>query len=169
MEAPARIKPGADLSLRVSTGQPARVAVFAVDEGILQVAGYKKPDALAFFFQKRALNVRTAQILDLILPEFQRLLHAAAPGGDSDAALARNINPFQRKHRAPAVYWSGIVDVDAAGKVLHYTVPDYFNGRLHIFAVAVTAQTVGVFDGRQRGARRSDPRAQCAGHGCAGR
>src|SRR2546422_7137904 len=33
------------------------------------------------FFQKRALEVRTSQILDLILPEFARLMAASAPGG----------------------------------------------------------------------------------------
>ncbi|CKS89903.1 Uncharacterised protein [Mycobacterium tuberculosis] len=43
--------------------------VFAVDEGILQVARYKTPDPLKHFFQKRALEVGTLQTLDLILPE----------------------------------------------------------------------------------------------------
>ena len=37
-----------------------------MDEGILQVAGYRTPDPLGFFFEKRALQVRTSQILDLI-------------------------------------------------------------------------------------------------------
>ena len=49
-------------------------AVFAIDEGILQVARYKNPDPLAYFFQKRMLQVETTQILDLMLPEFQRFL-----------------------------------------------------------------------------------------------
>ncbi len=147
VETPNVIKPGSDLRLRVTSEHPARVAVFAIDEGILQVAGYKKPEPLPYFFQKRMLEVRTAQILDMILPEFQQLLAAAAPGGDGDAALARHVNPFKRKNRPPTVYWSGIVDVDASGKDLHYSVPDYFNGKLHVFAVAVTGNTIGVFDG----------------------
>ncbi|MFT3929176.1 MAG: alpha-2-macroglobulin [Spongiibacteraceae bacterium] len=147
VETPSVIKPGSDLRLRVSTERPARVAVFAIDEGILQVAGYKKPEPLPYFFQKRMLDVRTAQILDMILPEFQQLLAAAAPGGDGDAALARHVNPFKRKNRPPTAYWSGIVEVDGSGKDLHYSVPDYFNGKLHVFAVAVTANSIGVFDG----------------------
>ena len=61
--------------------------VFAVDEGILQVARYQNADPLGHFFQKRALEVRTAQILDLILPEFKQLMAAAAPGGDAEGAL----------------------------------------------------------------------------------
>ena len=56
--------------------------------------------------------MRTSQILDLILPEFKKLMAASAPGGDGDGALGRHLNPFKRKHDKPAVYWSGIVDVD---------------------------------------------------------
>jgi uncharacterized protein YfaS (alpha-2-macroglobulin family) len=118
--------------------------VFAVDEGILQVARYKKPAPLDFFFQKRQLEVGTAQILDLILPEFQQLLRAAAAGGDADALLGRNLNPFKNKHKPPVAFWSGVVEVGTEGKTLTYNVPDYFNGRLHIFAVAVTPETIGV-------------------------
>ncbi|MET0380061.1 MAG: alpha-2-macroglobulin [Spongiibacteraceae bacterium] len=142
--APTRVKPGAALTLQLSTAVPAQVVVFAVDEGILQVARYKKPEPLDFFFQKRQLEVGTAQILDLILPEFQQLLLAAAAGGDADALAGRHLNPFKNKHKPPVAYWSGVVDVGPEGKTLTYNVPDYFNGRLHIFAVAVTPGTIGV-------------------------
>lgn len=145
--APEVIKPGQTVDFKVSTDQPSRVVVFAVDEGILQVARYKAPDPLGFFFQKRALQVNTTQILDMILPEFQRLMNAAAPGGDGDAVLGRHLNPFKKKRQPPVAYWSGIVDVDKQGKTLRYTVPDSFNGKLRIFAVAVNPTRIGVFDG----------------------
>ena len=144
---PDIIKPGQTLDLKVSTATASRVVVFAVDEGILQVARYKSPDPIGFFFQKRALQVNTTQILDLILPEFQRLLNAAAPGGDGDAALGRHLNPFKKKRQPPVAYWSGIVDVNAQGKTLQYKVPDSFNGKLHVYAVAVTQDRIGVFNG----------------------
>jgi hypothetical protein len=85
--------------------------VFAVDEGILQVARYKNPDPLGYFFQKRMLQVETTQILDLILPEFRRFLALAAPGGDADGGFARHLNPFNRKRKPPVAWWSGIIDV----------------------------------------------------------
>lgn len=145
--APEVVKPGQTVDFKVSSEQPARVVLFAVDEGILQVARYKAPDPLGFFFQKRALQVNTTQILDMILPEFQRLMNAAAPGGDGDAVLGRHLNPFKKKRQPPVAYWSGIVDVDKNGKTLRYTVPDSFNGKLRIFAVAVDPSRIGVFDG----------------------
>ena len=78
--------------IKVNADRPGRAVVYAVDEGILQVARYQTPDPLGFFFQKRALEVGTSQILDLILPEFSRLLSGAAPGGDTEGALANHLN-----------------------------------------------------------------------------
>ncbi|MEO5694548.1 MAG: alpha-2-macroglobulin family protein, partial [Usitatibacter sp.] len=141
--APAKVKPGEALKVKVAVSQPTRVAFFAVDEGILQVARYQTPEPLVFFFQKRSLDVRTSQILDMILPEFRKLMQAAAPGGDGESALGRNLNPFKRKRDKPAVFWSGIVDVKEEAEFA-YGVPDTFNGTLRLIAVAVNDQSIGV-------------------------
>ncbi len=105
--------------------------MFAVDEGILQVARYKLGDPLDYFFRKRMLEVHTSQILDLILPEFSKLAGMAAPGGDADDLLARHLNPFKKKHQDPVAFWSGIVDVKGE-KEFTYNVPDDFNGKLRV-------------------------------------
>jgi uncharacterized protein YfaS (alpha-2-macroglobulin family) len=148
VKAPERLKPGETLVLDVKSERPSRVAVFAVDEGILQVARYTTPDPLGHFFQKKALQVRTSQILDLVLPEFRKLVAAMAPGGDEEGGLGRNLNPFRRKGEPPVVYWSGLVDVGPQGRQLNWTVPDSFNGTLRVIAVAADTETVGTWDGR---------------------
>jgi alpha-2-macroglobulin len=140
---PELTKPGQVLKVKLAAERPTRAVVFAIDEGILQVARYQNADPLGFFFQKRALEVKSAQILDLILPEFKRLMAASAPGGDQAGANARFLNPFKRKGEAPAVYWSGIVDV-SGDKEFSYTVPDHFNGTLRVMAVAVSDGAVGI-------------------------
>ncbi|MDQ6628420.1 MAG: MG2 domain-containing protein, partial [Pseudomonadota bacterium] len=140
---PELTKPGQVLKIRLAAERPTRAVVFAIDEGILQVARYQSPNPLGFFFEKRALEVRSSQILDLILPEFKRLMAASAPGGDEAGANARFLNPFKRKGEAPAVYWSGIVEV-SGDKEFSYTVPDHFNGTLRVMAVAVNDAAVGV-------------------------
>ncbi len=133
---PELIKPGEVLTMKVSSPEPTRVVVFAVDEGILQVARYENPDPLGHFFKKRQLEVDTTQILDLILPEFKKLMQAAAPGGDDGLDESAFLNPFKRKHDKPAVYWSGIVDL-VGEKEFTYSVPETFNGTMRVMAVAV--------------------------------
>ena len=146
LEHSALVRPGEALRIRYKTQRPGKIALFAVDEGILQVAHYTTPDPLGHFFRKRALEVQTAQILDLILPEFKLIQELSAPGGDAEAAeaLGKNLNPFKRRRDKPVAYWSGIVDSDSTMREVVYTVPDYFNGTLRVMAVAVAQDTIGV-------------------------
>lgn len=136
LSVPELIKPGETLTMKLQSPEPTRVVVFAIDEGILQVARYENPDPLGHFFKKRQLEVETVQILDLILPEFKKLMQAAAPGGDGEEDAGAFLNPFKRKHDKPAVYWSGIVDL-VGEKEFTYTVPETFNGTMRVMAVAV--------------------------------
>lgn len=148
VEAPSLVKPGDILKLRYRTQLPARIVLFAIDEGILQVANYKTPDPLGHFFQKRALEVATTQILDLILPEFRHLGLSAAPDGDAEGLLGKHLNPFRRKGEKPVAFWSGMLDADSTTREVQYTVPDYFNGTLRVMAIAVADERIGVHESR---------------------
>ncbi|MDI9818826.1 MULTISPECIES: alpha-2-macroglobulin [unclassified Legionella] len=139
--------PGEPFSIEYSSDKPGKIIIFAVDEGILQVANYAAPDPLAFFFQKKALEVLTQQTVDQILPQFIRERELSAVGGDGgEALLSKHLNPFKRKTDLPVAYWSGIVDTDSTPRQLVYNIPDYFNGTLKVMAVAVADNAVGSRD-----------------------
>lgn len=146
LSTPDIARPGEELKISYQTKRPGKLVVFAVNEGVLQVADYKTPDPLSHFFKKRALEVSTHQILDLLLPEFDLVKALSAPGGGAmmEAAMGKNLNPFQRKRKKPVVYWSGIIESDGSKGELIYSVPDHFNGKLRIMAVAVAEQSIGV-------------------------
>jgi len=146
VDAPDLVKPGTTATFKLHAAHPTKAVLFAVDEGILQVAHYKLGDPLKFFFRKRMLDVQTSQILDLILPDFKKLMSLAAPGGDGGDAIGRQLNPFKRKRDKPVAYWSGIVDVNGE-KDFQYAVPDYFHGKLHVMAVAVSPDMIGIVEG----------------------
>lgn len=139
LHALAKAKPGEPLHISYKTDRPSRIAVFAVDQGILQVTDYQLPNPLAHFFRKAALMVQTRQIVDLILPEYSILRSASAFGGDGE----KHLNPFRRVTEKPVVFWSGIIDADAREREVIYDVPDYFSGTLTIMAVAVAPDAVG--------------------------
>lgn len=143
IDSPEVVKPGETLNMKVTTDSPQKVVVFAVDEGILQVARYRLKDPLDYFFRKRALEVESAQILDLILPEYSKLMSlAAAAGGDAGEGLALHLNPFKRKKDAPVAYWSCITEVNGEAE-FHYPVPDYFNGKIRVMVMSVTPEKIG--------------------------
>lgn len=144
LTSPTRVQPGDTFKVHVDADQATDVVVFGVDEGILQLARYQAPDPLGYFLRRRALQVETSEILDLLMPEYSVYRRALAPGGDGgEAALGKNLNPFKRKTDKPAVFWSGIVAVDAKGKDISVTVPETFDGNLKIMAVAVNEKAIG--------------------------
>lgn len=144
LNVPEIVRPGEALTIAYTSTKPARVVIYAVDEGILQVAKYAMPDPLGFFLRKMALQVNTYQMADLILPDFDAYQSSAAPGGGEAAGLAgQNLNPFRRKTEAPVAFWSGIVESGPQQQTVSFDMPDYFSGQLRIMAVAVSEQAVG--------------------------
>ena len=145
LSSPDIARPGEPYRIKFKGQKAGKVVVFAVDEGILQVAAYRTPDPLSYFFKKRALQVSTEQILDQLLPELSVVRQVTAAGGDEGGeAIGKNLNPFKRKRDKPVAYWSGILNLDTTEHEVVYDVPDSFNGSLRVMAVAVSPDAVGV-------------------------
>ncbi|KAF5406804.1 MAG: Alpha-2-macroglobulin bait region domain protein [Candidatus Udaeobacter sp.] len=144
LQAAAKVKPGEPLHIGYKTDRPSKIVIFAVDQGILQVTDYKTPDPLTYLFRKCALGVETAQIVDLIIPEFSLLRSLSAFGGDGGEV--QKLNPFKRVTEKPVVFWSGIIDADTTAREVVYDVPDFFDGTLKIMAVGVSNETAGSAD-----------------------
>lgn len=144
IEAPTRSRPGDSLRIGYATSAPSRIALFAVDEGILQVADYATPDPLAAFLNKKALQVDTHQMVDLILPDYDVLRRVAAPGGgDASRLLGANLNPFRRRSEPPVAFWFGIQEAGPEAREVEVAIPDYFNGELRVMAVGVANGRLG--------------------------
>ncbi|WP_395745075.1 alpha-2-macroglobulin [Prosthecobacter sp.] len=143
LDAPEKVKPGEVMKIGFSAAKPCRIVVYAVDAGIHQISDYKLPDPLAHLNRKRALEVETEQLMDLILPEFSLIAQHKAFGGDADKPLRLNLNPFKRRNEPPVVFWSGLIAAGPERREVAYTVPDYFAGKLNVMAVAVAEEAVG--------------------------
>jgi uncharacterized protein YfaS (alpha-2-macroglobulin family) len=145
IEAPDRALPGKLFPVAFKSRKTGKAVIFAVDEGILQVAQYETPDPLAFFFRKKALRVETSQILDLLLPEVSLFRQISGPGGDrgEKIEIGKNLNPFKRKREKPVAFWSGLIDIGPQGGSLTFPIPDYFSGTLRVMAIAVSEDSLG--------------------------
>lgn len=144
LEVDKQVRPGEELAIGYSTNKSSKIIIYAVDEGILQYGKYKTPNPLEYFVGKRALQVETSQILDLLMPEYSLMHNFAASGGDMSLNDGKNLNPFKRKTLPPVAFWSGIIDSDENKKSIIYKVPEYFNGNLRVMAIAVSDKDMGV-------------------------
>ena len=141
------------LQINYEVSKNSRIMIFAINTGILQVAKYKLPNPLAFFFQKSALQVETYQILSLLLPEYNILKELAKTGGGDfadidDASIGIALtNPFARKTNKSVAFYSGILDAHAnQTNTLTLDIPEYFNGAIRVFAVAANDTSLGSAD-----------------------
>ncbi len=139
------------LPIKYESNRDARLMIFAINTGILQVAKYDLPRPLAYFFKKAALQVSTYQTLSLLLPEYKILREFAKTGGgdfepDIDAGMTLS-NPFGRRTLPPVAFYSGIIDAqaDKSGEIT-FDLPEYFNGAVRVFAVAANNTAVGSAD-----------------------
>lgn len=135
-------RPGGDLAVELRAKRACKAVVFAVDEGVLQLTGFKTPNPLKAMLGDRALQVKTSQYFDLLMPEYG-LLHAAlAAYGGGEAlmdAAAMGQNPFRRPGEKSVAFWSGIVDAGPEARVVNIPLPEYFSGQLRLMAVAYSA------------------------------
>lgn len=143
---PEKVKPNDILTINYELEKTSDIIIYGVDEGILSVAKYQTPNPLNDFIKKIALQVKTSQILDLVLPNFDIIKEVAGIGGDMyneeyDKSLT-TLNPFARKVNKPVVFWSGILRNQNKG-TYSYKIPDYFNGKMRIMAVAIGNETFG--------------------------
>ncbi|MGN0034032.1 MAG: alpha-2-macroglobulin family protein [Candidatus Limimorpha sp.] len=135
VDAPGLISSNTTVDIKVSeqNGRAMYYTVAVVDEGLLNLTGYKTPDPHAYFFKKRALGVRTWDNYDdFVSAETGLMGGTKAVGGDAVPnmelvlldrfqAVAVMMGPFELK----------------AGETMthHFDVSDY-NGMLRVMVVA---------------------------------
>jgi len=138
MKTPKSIEPGEEFSIEVENNskENASFTLAVVDEGLLDLTGFKTPDPWKFYFQKLALGIKTSdnfdEIIGSLMPSMDSYLSI---GGDEDIA-GKAGNPKAQRFKAVALF-SGVQEVKA-GKTakIKFTMPQYVG--------SVRAQLIGV-------------------------
>lgn len=159
---PERTDSPRSIPVTVASDRPAKVFLWAVDEGILALTNYATPDPARAVLDDRALGVETRQLIEHLMPDAPALPSTlSAFGGDFEAraAMGAMTNPFRRTGVETAVWWGGLVETGPEGKTFDMTLPERFNGRVRIFAVG-TAEPLEA---------KPDAKSEVAGTADAGR
>jgi uncharacterized protein YfaS (alpha-2-macroglobulin family) len=126
-------------TITVSVASDAEMTIAVVDEGILQIKGFKTPDPHGFFYQKRALQVDGYNVYPYLFPDLK--LRSSSQAGDA-ALLENRTNPMTNKRVKLIALWSGLLK--ASGGKASYTIdiPE-FSGALRVMAVAYKGKSFG--------------------------
>ena len=128
-------------------GAPAEVALAAVDEGICRLTRFQTPDPWGFFFAKRALDVASADVYSMLMPEVDKKAVGAdsAPGGGDDLEV-RLLNPVRAERVKPVALWASRIETAADGTAEVVLDLPHFNGQLRLMAVAAGESDFGAVD-----------------------
>jgi alpha-2-macroglobulin len=143
LDAPQLTRPRQSMTLPIhlaglAPGEEARVTVSAVDVGILNLTGFKTPDANAYFFGQRKLPVEFRDLWGMLIDGMQGEAGAIHTGGDGSGGVEGNL-PTQE----PLALFSGVVKVDDQGNAsVSFDLPA-FNGSVRLTAVAWSKDKVG--------------------------
>ncbi len=142
---PAKIKSGTKLSFPIkveglAAGEDARVAVSAVDLGILNLTKYETPAPESWFNAQRKLGFEVRDFYGRLIDGMRAERGKLKSGGDGSGGLAMQGNPTVE---TIVSLYSGIVKVGMDGKAtIEFEMPD-FNGTVRVNAVAWSHDKVG--------------------------
>ncbi len=150
--------PGEEVSLSLQTSvqgkaAPAYVTVMAVDEGVLSLTGYKRPDLMDVFYAPQPLSVSTADNRVFIIGQRnfgEKGENRGGGGGVSDKLGGADLR--SRFEFTP--YFQAFVRTDSKGRgKIKFTLPD----NLTTFRVMAVSATVREFGGAETALKVSQP------------
>ncbi|GAJ21763.1 unnamed protein product, partial [marine sediment metagenome] len=103
--------------------------------GVLNLIGYKTPDAFDTFYSRRPLSVDTSETRFYVIEETDLNEKGISPGGDGGMAKFAGM-PIREK-LVPTAYWNPSLEVGPEGGEISFELPD----NLTTFKIMVTAHT----------------------------
>ncbi|RRD27377.1 alpha-2-macroglobulin family protein [Fusobacterium canifelinum] len=154
------VLPGGDLKIKLSNKENKKMyyEVFLVDEGVLRMTNYKKPDPYKFFYEKRAKLVQSYDNFSNIIERYSDKVanRLKTGGGDfEEDELARpmaaeaaykkeDMQLFGDAQRfANLTIFRGVAESNENGNaVVDVKLPNFF-GTMRLFVVAVSDESYG--------------------------
>ncbi|TAL64831.1 MAG: hypothetical protein EPN88_10440 [Bacteroidetes bacterium] len=116
--------------------------VAVVDEGLLDITGFKTPDPWKYFYAREALGVQTWDLYDFVLGAFGGTLERIFAIGGDESVIDKSANKAQRF--VPVVKFLGPFNLAAGKTNIHtLTLPQY-TGSVRTMVIAGSDRAFGV-------------------------
>lgn len=120
---------------------PAEVVLAAVDDGILQITGFKAPDPLSYFMSQRSLDVTMRDLYGRLIDPSGAAMGEVRSGGDGGAG--NQLTNLPKKQEKLVAYLSPVLQVPADGILRHDVQLPRFAGRVRLMAVTWSGNRFG--------------------------
>ncbi len=137
------VRSGQGFQIKVSEAKkkPMTYTLAVVDEGLLDITGFKTPDPWNYFYAREALGVQTWDLYDLVLGAFGGTLERIFAIGGDEALIDRSANKAQRF--VPVVRFLGPFTLGPGKTATHnITLPQY-TGSVRTMVIAGSDRAFG--------------------------
>jgi len=131
-----------EISVSEANGQSMTYTVAVVDEGLLDITGFKTPNPWNYFYAREALGVMTWDLYDYVLGAFGGTLDRIMAVGGDEAVIDKTANKAQRF--IPVVKFLGPFTLGAGKTNTHtITLPQY-TGSVRTMVIAGNDRAFGI-------------------------
>ncbi|HBE41205.1 MAG TPA: hypothetical protein DDW27_08385 [Bacteroidales bacterium] len=143
---PDEIRSQRSFEIKVSEAgnKPMTYTLAVVDEGLLDITGYKTPDPWNYFYSREALGVKTWDLYDYVLGAFGGTLDRIFATGGDEAITDRTANKAQRF--IPAVKFLGPFNLQQGKTNTHTLTLRRYTGSVRTMVIAGNNVAYGAAD-----------------------
>jgi hypothetical protein len=151
IELPGIVRPEAEadvtVSLAASDGKPMKgqVCLFAVDEGVLSLTGFKTPDIYKYFWQSDDSFITMCETYSELFPNLKIRPDGTIGGGDDAAAGSALAASIVKMKDTVRLVEPAVKVPDSGSATVRVKIPDH-SGSLRFMAVASSVEAVGSED-----------------------
>jgi uncharacterized protein YfaS (alpha-2-macroglobulin family) len=131
-----------EIKIGEETGKPMTYTLAVVDEGLLDITGYKTPDPWNYFYAREALGVRTWDIYDYVLGAFGGTLERIFAVGGDEALADKSAN--KAKRFVPVVKFLGPFNLGSGKSNIHKIILPQYTGSVKTMVIAGNDRAYGV-------------------------
>jgi len=130
------------IKIREANRNPMNYTLAIVDEGLLDITGYRTPDPWNYFYAREALGVKTWDLYDFVLGAFGGTLGRIFAIGGDEAVIDKSANKAQRF--IPAVRFLGPFNLAPGKTDIHSVILPQYTGSVRTMVIAGSERAFGV-------------------------
>ena len=155
IDAPENIKPNEKFTVKVKNLSETKMdyTVAVVDEGILEITGFKTPDPYGYFYQKLGMQVFSydnySEIIGRTFGDVHQILKTGGDGFVNEMAMTKSAQRMKNmgiedvQRFKPVALFKGVFTTDEKGEgKIEFTIPDYI-GAVKVMVVGADGEKYG--------------------------
>lgn len=138
-----QVRSGKEFTVKVSElhRRPMTYTLAVVDEGLLDITGFRTPDPWNYFYAREALGVQTWDLYDLVLGAFGGTLDRILATGGDETVIDRSANKAQRF--TPVVKFMGPFTLGQGKSRVHNIRLPQYTGSVKVMVIAGNDRAFG--------------------------